>query len=136
MNKLEIELKGLFVGEGVTIEGKVETSGRIEVYGLISGDVTAGDLLIQPGGKIEGTISTSSLDVSGIAGSSVNVVEQLLVRSTGRIDGDVTYGSIQIESGAAIFGTINQQSKPKNGVMAASVPEPQKTTDLDEEGHL
>jgi cytoskeletal protein CcmA (bactofilin family) len=61
---------------------------------------------------------------------------QLLVRSTGRIDGDVTYGSIQIESGAAIFGTINQQSKPKNGVMAASVPEPQKTTDLDEEGHL
>jgi cytoskeletal protein CcmA (bactofilin family) len=109
MNNPGIDKHALFVGEGVNIEGKIDTDGHIEVHGLVTGDVTAGEVLIAASGKIDGTIKASRLEISGIAGSTINVTERLLVRATGRIDGDVTYGSIQIEGGATIFGTIRQE---------------------------
>jgi cytoskeletal protein CcmA (bactofilin family) len=113
MDKPGFNKHALFVGEGVNIEGKIDTDGHIEVHGLVSGDVTAGEVLIAASGRIDGTIKASRLEISGFAGSSIDVTERLLVRATGRVDGDVIYGSVQIEAGASIFGTIRQQNKLK-----------------------
>lgn len=104
----------LFVGKGVNIEGKIDTNGRIEVHGFVTGDVTAGEVLIAASGRIDGAIKATRLQISGIAGNSIVVTERLVIRATGRVDGDVIYDSVEIEAGATIFGTIRQHNKPKS----------------------
>jgi cytoskeletal protein CcmA (bactofilin family) len=115
MDQTGIDKDSLYIGDGVTIEGKVRSHGRIEIHGLVSGDVTANEVKIAAGGRVEGAIKASRLDITGFAGSLVNVSELLVVRAHGHIEGDVTYGSIQIDAGASIFGTIRQREKTQNG---------------------
>jgi cytoskeletal protein CcmA (bactofilin family) len=127
MDRPDIDKHSLFVGEGVTIEGRIDTGGRIEVHGLVTGDVSASEVQIGAGGRVEGAIRASRLDISGFAGNSISATDRLLVRGTARLEGDVSYGSIQIDAGASIVGTIREQARviPEETTPAvyASAPE-------------
>jgi len=125
MDRPGIDKHSLFVGEGVSIEGRIDTSGRIEVHGLVTGDVSASEVQIGTGGRIEGAIRASRLDISGFAGNSISATDRLLVRGTARLEGDVSYGSIQIDAGASIVGTIRQQDrvKPESAKQVLAAPD-------------
>lgn len=98
----------LYIGEGVSIEGKIETSGRIQIHGEIKGDITASEIRIGPQGVVVGFIKADRLDISGSASNHIEVRETLVVRKTGCVEGDVSYGRIQIDAGASIFGDVRQ----------------------------
>ncbi|MDP2128445.1 MAG: polymer-forming cytoskeletal protein [Pseudohongiella sp.] len=56
MEQTGIEKNSIYIGYGVTIEGKVRSHGRIEIHGLVSGDVTANEVKIASGGRVEVTL--------------------------------------------------------------------------------
>ena len=126
----------LYIGDGVTVDGTINSNGLIEVLGVASGDITAKEIKIAPGGRIDGTVKADRLDVSGSVSSSINVTDKLTIRSTGRVEGDVVYGSIQIDAGASIRGTIREQGKSltdKGGVVEKKVV-PDTTVSKGKEG--
>lgn len=121
----------LYVGEGVTVDGSISSDGIIEVLGMVTGEITANEVRIASGGRVDGTIKAKTLDVSGEVGSVVDVIEKLTVRASGRVVGDVIYGSIQIDAGASIMGTIRQQGKEVNHKHRSQPhlpPEPDQST--------
>lgn len=98
----------LYIGEGVSIEGKIETGGRIQIHGHLKGEIKASEVKIGPQGIVIGFIKADRLDISGSASNHIDVRETLVVRKTGCVEGDVSYGSIQIDAGASIFGDVRQ----------------------------
>lgn len=113
MNNQTEDKKSLFVGEGVTLEGKINTSGAVEVHGVVIGDVVAHSVQIGPGGRVEGSVSSSTLDISGSVSSSINVEDKLVLRASGIVEGDITYGTMQVDAGATVFGSLRQNKMPE-----------------------
>jgi cytoskeletal protein CcmA (bactofilin family) len=108
MNSPPFDKQSMYVGEGVRVQGRIETDGQVEIHGLVTGDVIATDVRVGPTGRVDGSIQATRLDISGVAGNVVNVSDRLLVQSTGRLKGEVRYGSMQIDAGASIFGTVGR----------------------------
>lgn len=109
--------KALFVGEGVTLEGKIIAQGAVEVHGLIKGELHADSALIGVSGRVEGVITTNSLEISGCASSNISVSDKLVIRGGGVVEGDISYGTLQIDAGASIFGNLRKAAQTEGGLL-------------------
>jgi len=96
----------LFVGEGVTITGKIIAKNEIKINGKVQADVEAKKIFIGNNGEVVGKIKTSTLQVEGNAKGEINVDSLLKILSTGSIDGRITYEKLDVEKGGCIKGEL------------------------------
>ena len=121
------------IPKGTVINGNVEIEGRLEMYGVvngdinsdsrvnISGDVTANDLFAKDSfivGQIDcaqgatvrentvilGDIKAENLVVDGAIQGRIDIREGITVGDTAILDSDVRAKTIQVNNGAAING--------------------------------
>src|SRR5258706_13926476 len=58
--------KETVIAAGLTIDGKIEGSGHVRMGGRFKGDVNVdGDLTIEPGAKITGSVRASTVTIGG-----------------------------------------------------------------------
>lgn len=108
------------INEGTVIRGDIEVAGDLRIDGGLVGNIVAkGRLVVGPNGKVDGEISCSNIEISGLIKGKVKVSDMLTMKSTAKIYGDIFAGKISVEPGSLFFGTCSmgesEISPEKNG---------------------
>ena len=112
-NKL-IDSERSLISETVSIEGTINSSGAIDVAGLIKGPVFSKEIIIRETGSITGTIEGEHVEIHGHLDGKVSG-QNIVIGSTGTVKGDVEFGNnLKTENGADIDGYIKKTNKSKS----------------------
>ena len=111
-NKIKDSERSL-ISETVSIEGTINSSGAIDVAGLVKGPVYSKELIIRETGSITGTIESDTAEIHGHLDGKVSA-QNVVVGATGTVKGDIEFGNnLKTENGADIDGYIKKTS-PKS----------------------
>ena len=109
-----IDSERSLISETVSIEGTINSSGAIDVAGLIKGPVYSKDIIIRETGSITGTIEGEHVEIHGHLDGKVSG-QDIVIGSTGTVKGDIEFGNnLKTENGADIDGYIKKTNKSKS----------------------
>ena len=112
-NKLTDSERSL-ISETVSIEGTINSSGAIDVAGLIKGPVYSKEIIIRETGSITGSIEGDHVEIHGHLDGKVSG-QDVVIGSTGTVKGDIEFGNnLKTENGADIDGYIKKTNKSKS----------------------
>ena len=101
------------ISETVSIEGTINSSGHIDVAGLIKGPVFSKEIIIRETGSITGSIEGDHVEIHGHLDGKVSG-QDIVIGSTGTVKGDIEFGNnLKTENGADIDGYIKKTNKSK-----------------------
>ena len=102
------------ISETVSIEGTINSSGAIDVAGLIKGPVYSKEIIIRETGSITGSIEGDHIEIHGHLDGKV-AGQDVVIGSTGTVKGDIEFGNnLRTENGADIDGYIKKTNKSKS----------------------
>ena len=111
-NKLTDSERSL-ISETVSIEGTINSSGAIDVAGLVKGPVFSKEIIIRETGSITGSIEGDHVEIHGHLDGKVSG-QDVVIGSTGTVKGDIEFGNnLKTENGADIDGYIKKTNKSK-----------------------
>ena len=114
-NKIKDSERSL-ISETVSVEGTINSSGAIDVAGLIKGPVYSKELIIRETGSITGTIEADNAEIHGHLNGKVSA-QNVVVGSTGTVKGDIEFGNnLRTENGADIDGYIKKTNSSKSKI--------------------
>jgi len=95
------------LGPTVEIEGEIEGEEDLVIQGRIQGKIVSRkDLTVDSSGKVEASITTKNLAVSGMLVGNVTATDKVEVRKEGRMVGDIKAPRVVIADGAKFKGNI------------------------------
>ena len=98
------------ISETVSIDGTVNSSGAIDVAGLIKGPVFSKEVVIKETGSISGEVEADRVEVHGHLDGKISS-ENVVIGSTGVVKGDIEFSqNLRTEDGADIEGYIKKSS--------------------------
>ncbi len=101
------------ISETVSIEGTINSSGAIDVAGLVKGPVFSKEIIIRETGSITGTLEADHVEIHGHLDGKVSG-QDIVIGSTGTVKGDIEFGNnLKTENGADIDGYIKKTNKSK-----------------------
>lgn len=104
----------LTVGYGITLQGKVSDCDKLIIYGTVDAELdNVKTLHISESGKFTGSANIEQAEISGTFEGDINVIENIIINSTGRVNGKITYGSIEIRPGGKFTGQIVEAAAVK-----------------------
>ena len=102
------------ISETVSIEGTINSSGAIDVAGLIKGPVYVKELIVRDTGSITGSIEAEVVEIHGHLDGKVSASE-ITIGATGTVKGDIEFGNnLKTENGADIDGYIKKTNNSKS----------------------
>ena len=112
-NKLKDSERSL-ISETVSIEGTINSSGAIDVAGLVKGPVYSKEIIIRETGSITGSIEGDHVEIHGHLDGKVSG-QDIVIGSTGTVKGDIEFGNnLRTENGADIDGYIKKTNSSKS----------------------
>ena len=116
-NKLRDSERSL-ISETVSIEGTINSSGAIDVAGLIKGPVISKEIVIRETGSITGSIEGDRVEIHGHMDGKISGAD-VIIGSTGTVKGDIEFGNnLKTENGADIDGYIKKTQGSKSKLTA------------------
>lgn len=107
------------INKGATIEGEVNVSGTIRIYGQLNGTLRSeGRVIIAEQGALNGDLYADAADVSGTVEGAIEA-DRLDLRSTARVEGNVVVKKFTTETGAVFIGDCKM---PQNGTLPSGTP--------------
>jgi cytoskeletal protein CcmA (bactofilin family) len=101
------ELKETVIAAGLTIDGKIEGAGHVRMAGRFKGDVNVdGDLTIEPGAKITGSVHAHTVTVGGELEGNIEGASRVELLASGVLNGDLKAGSLTVASGSRMRGNV------------------------------
>ena len=102
------------ISETVSIEGTINSSGAIDVAGLVKGPVFSKEIIVRDTGSITGTIEADHVEIHGHLDGKVSG-ENIIIGATGTVKGDIEFGNnLRTENGADIDGYIKKTNSAKS----------------------
>lgn len=93
------------IAADLTIEGKIEGSGHVRLVGKFKGDVhVEGDLTIEPGAKVTGSVRAGTVVIGGELEGNVDAASSVELLKTGVVNGDLKAGSLTVAAGSRMRG--------------------------------
>jgi cytoskeletal protein CcmA (bactofilin family) len=93
------------IAAALTIEGKIEGSGHVRLVGKFKGDVHVdGDLTIEPGAKVTGSVRAGTVVIGGELEGNVESATTVKLLESGVLNGDLKAGSLTVASGSRMRG--------------------------------
>lgn len=100
---------------GTTIKGEIQSSNDIRIDGIIIGTISCqGKVVLGKTGRIEGTVTCQTADISGEVKGNINVADLLALKATANLEGDIITGKLAIEPGANFTGTCSMGAVVKD----------------------
>ena len=97
--------KESLIAADLTIEGKIEGGGSVRIAGKFKGDVNVqGDLMIEAGAKLIGSVRADKVVISGELEGSVLGASSIDLQQTGVVVGDLKARSLAVAAGATMRG--------------------------------
>lgn len=95
------------LGPTLEIEGEIEGDEDLVIQGKIHGKIISRkDLTVDSSGRVEASITTKNLAVSGMLIGNVTASERVEVRKEGKMVGDIKAPRVIIADGAKFKGNI------------------------------
>ena len=102
------------ISETVSIEGTINSSGAIDVAGLVKGPVYSKEIIVRDTGSITGTIEADVVEIHGHLDGKV-IGQDIVIGTTGTVKGDIEFGNnLRTENGADIDGYIKKTNSAKS----------------------
>ena len=102
------EGKETVIAAGLTIDGKIEGTGHVRMAGRFKGDVNVdGDLTIESGAKITGSVRASTVTVGGELEGNIEGASRVELLASGVLNGDLKAGSLTVASGSRMRGNVS-----------------------------
>jgi len=102
------------ISETVSIEGTINSSGAIDVAGLIKGPVYSKEIIVRDTGSVTGTIEADVVEIHGHLDGKV-IGQDIVIGATGTVKGDIEFGNnLKTENGADIDGYIKKTNNSKS----------------------
>src|SRR3954466_988919 len=102
------ERKETVIAAGLTIAGKSEGAGHVRMAGRFKGDVNVdGDLTIEPGAKITGSVRASTVTIAGDLEGNIDGASRVELLASGVLNGDLKAGSLTVASGSRMRGNVS-----------------------------
>ena len=116
-NKIKDTERSL-ISETVSIEGNINSSGAIDIAGLVKGPVISKEIIVRETGSVTGTIEADRVEVHGHMDGKISG-EDIVVGSTGTVRGDIEFANnLKTENGADIDGYIKKSNRAKSKLSA------------------
>ena len=125
------------IGEGLNVEGDLICKGKIEVAGIMNGNVKAENLKVFETGSIIGGVKAGRFEVFGFIEGEI-YADDIFIGKTATIKGDIFFKeNLKIDEGADVDGYIKRMSQAKNIQPAKqqskqSTKQQQKQLDIEE----
>ena len=114
-NKLKDSERSL-ISETMSIEGTINSSGAIDVAGLIKGPVYSKEIIVRETGSITGSIEAEHIEIHGHMDGKISGAD-VIVGATGTVKGDIEFGNnLKTENGADIDGYIKKTNSSKSKI--------------------
>ena len=102
------------ISETVSIEGTINSSGAIDVAGLIKGPVYSKEIIVRETGSITGSVQGDHVEIHGHMDGKITG-QDVVIGSTGTVKGDIEFANnLKTENGADIDGYIKKTNKSKS----------------------
>ena len=102
------------ISETVSIEGTINSSGAIDVAGLVKGPVFSKEIIVRDTGSITGSIQADLVEIHGHLDGKVSG-QDVVIGPTGTVKGDIEFGNnLRTENGADIDGYIKKTKSSKS----------------------
>jgi len=112
-NKIKDTERSL-ISETVSVEGTINSSGAIDIAGLVKGPVISKEIVIRETGSITGSIEGDRVEIHGHMDGKISG-EDVIIGSTGTVKGDIEFGNnLRTENGADIDGYIKKTHGSKS----------------------
>lgn len=112
-NKLKDSERSL-ISETMSIEGTINSSGAIDVAGLVKGPVYAKEIIVRETGSITGSIEADHAEIHGHMDGKISG-DDIIIGSSGTVKGDIEFGNnLKTENGADIDGYIKKTNSSKS----------------------
>ena len=112
-NKLKDSERSL-ISETVSIEGTINSSGAIDIAGLVKGPVYSKEIIVRETGSITGSIEADHVEIHGHMDGKISG-DNVIIGSSGTIKGDIDFGNnLKTENGADIDGYIKKSNRAKS----------------------
>tara|TARA_A100001011_G_scaffold295353_1_gene307643 strand:- start:1189 stop:1674 length:486 start_codon:yes stop_codon:yes gene_type:complete len=99
------------ISETVSIDGTVNSSGAIDIAGLIKGPVFSKEVVIKETGSISGEVEAERVEVHGHLDGKISS-RDVVIGSSGVVKGDIEFANnLRTEDGADIEGYIKKSSE-------------------------
>ncbi len=95
------------IGEGLKLEGDLDLTGVVRVYGKLSGTIRAAadsSLILMESAVVEGNLDVDTLVVAGFVRGEIRARKRVSIEGTGRVVGNIETQSISIDFGAYLEG--------------------------------
>jgi cytoskeletal protein CcmA (bactofilin family) len=93
------------ISHSLNITGNLQSSGDVQIDGMVEGDITATKVLIGEGARVNGEIVADHVVIRGTVTGSIRGREVELAR-TAKVQGDIQHESLAIEAGAHVDGAL------------------------------
>jgi len=95
-----------WIGQAVTIEGKITSAQDIRIDGHVQGSIEVGqhELVLGPGSEVKANLNARSVLIGGKLIGDITAAERVQVQSTGELLGDVVAPRLIIQDGGIVRG--------------------------------
>jgi len=114
------------LGPEVEINGDVNVSGDLIIYGVVNGDILSkGEIVSAKGSVVNGNICANNASLSGTVKGNLEIESKVILGKSSHVVGNLKAAIITIEEGAKFDGMCNmindsKQSKSSNNISATN----------------
>ena len=102
-----VAARGSLIDADIMIEGTLRSAGRVSLAGIFKGRIEADEIIVLPGGRLDGEAVCRQAEISGELRGSITAF-LLQVRATGRVAADVNVTRIGIDLGGQVEGDVRR----------------------------
>jgi cytoskeletal protein CcmA (bactofilin family) len=99
------------LGPGLLITGNVVSTGAVQIYGRVIGDIHAARLIISKGAFVEGKVMVQDAAIEGTFKGTI-LGNNVKLQATAVVDGEIFKQSLVIEENAQFEGVARRLEKP------------------------
>ena len=116
------------LGPEVEINGDVNVSGDLIIYGVVNGDILSkGEVVSAKGSVVNGNICANNASLSGTVKGNLEIESKVILGKSSHVTGNLKAAIITIEEGAKFDGMCNMisnsaQSKSSQSTSASNEP--------------
>jgi cytoskeletal protein CcmA (bactofilin family) len=113
------------IGSGMSIVGKIECNGPVQVFGRIDGELHASELVISDGAQIDGSVIAQDLTVRGRIKGTIRA-HRVKLQDGGAVEGDIFHRSLSIDENSLFEGSSRRVENPTDLPSSVEAKSPQK----------